>query len=89
MWDLAGRGAHPGVVSRHPPRAGLIDPDTVAVTTVHELQVRRTSAIQVTGHDVPVDLVIYYAVSFSSGTQALAYCAAHAGPHVTCASAAT
>ena len=38
--------------------AGLIGPDTVVVTTVHELQVRPAGSIPVTGHDVPVDLVI-------------------------------
>ena len=38
--------------------AGLIGPDTVVVTTVHELQVRPAASIPVTGHDVPVDLVI-------------------------------
>jgi 5-formyltetrahydrofolate cyclo-ligase len=38
--------------------AGLIGPDTLVVTTVHELQVRPAGAIPVTGHDVPVDLVI-------------------------------
>jgi len=37
--------------------AGLITPDTLVVTTVHELQVRPAGAIPVTGHDVPVDLV--------------------------------
>jgi len=38
--------------------AGLIGPDTVCVTTVHELQVRPPGAIPVTGHDVPVDLIV-------------------------------
>jgi 5-formyltetrahydrofolate cyclo-ligase len=38
--------------------AGLIGPDTMSVTTVHELQVRPAGAIPVTGHDVPVDFVI-------------------------------
>jgi 5-formyltetrahydrofolate cyclo-ligase len=38
--------------------AGLIGPDTVVVTTVHELQVRPAGSIPVTDHDVPVDLVI-------------------------------
>ena len=37
--------------------AGLIGPDTVVVTTVHELQVRPAGSIPVTGHDIPVDLV--------------------------------
>jgi 5-formyltetrahydrofolate cyclo-ligase len=38
--------------------AGLIGPDTIVVTTVHELQVRPAGALPVTDHDVPVDLVI-------------------------------
>jgi 5-formyltetrahydrofolate cyclo-ligase len=38
--------------------AGLIGQHTVLVTTVHELQVRATGMIPLTGHDVPVDLVI-------------------------------
>jgi len=38
--------------------AGLIGPRTVAVTTVHELQVRPPGAIPLTGHDVPVDFVV-------------------------------
>jgi 5-formyltetrahydrofolate cyclo-ligase len=38
--------------------AGLIGPDTVAVTTVHEIQVRQAGAIPVTGHDVPVDFIV-------------------------------
>jgi 5-formyltetrahydrofolate cyclo-ligase len=38
--------------------AGLIGPDTLVVTTVHELQVRPAGSIPVTGHDVPVDLVV-------------------------------
>ena len=38
--------------------AGLIGPDTVCVTTVHELQVRGAGTIPVTGHDVPVDLIV-------------------------------
>ncbi|HXF22849.1 MAG TPA: 5-formyltetrahydrofolate cyclo-ligase [Streptosporangiaceae bacterium] len=38
--------------------AGLIGPDTVTVTTVHELQVRPAGGIPVTGHDVPVDLIV-------------------------------
>jgi 5-formyltetrahydrofolate cyclo-ligase len=37
---------------------GLIGPDTVCVTTVHELQVRAAGTIPVTGHDVPVDLIV-------------------------------
>ena len=38
--------------------AGLIGPDTVCVTTVHELQVVAAGTIPVTDHDVPVDFVI-------------------------------
>jgi 5-formyltetrahydrofolate cyclo-ligase len=38
--------------------AGLIGPDTVCVTTVHELQVRPAGIIPLTGHDVPVDYVV-------------------------------
>src|SRR5919198_3350528 len=38
--------------------AGLIGPDTVVVTTVHELQVRPAGAIPTTPHDVPLDLVV-------------------------------
>ena len=38
--------------------AGLIGPDTVAVTTVHELQVRAAGTIPLAGHDVPVDFII-------------------------------
>jgi 5-formyltetrahydrofolate cyclo-ligase len=38
--------------------AGLIGPRTVAVTTVHELQVRAAGTIPLTGHDVPVDLIV-------------------------------
>jgi 5-formyltetrahydrofolate cyclo-ligase len=38
--------------------AGLIGPGTVVATTVHELQVRPAGEIPVTGHDVPLDLVI-------------------------------
>jgi 5-formyltetrahydrofolate cyclo-ligase len=38
--------------------AGLIGPATVAVTTVHELQVRPGGSIPLTGHDVPVDFII-------------------------------
>jgi 5-formyltetrahydrofolate cyclo-ligase len=38
--------------------AGLIGPDTVAVTTVHEIQVRPAGDIPVTGHDVPVDFIV-------------------------------
>jgi 5-formyltetrahydrofolate cyclo-ligase len=38
--------------------AGLIGPDTLVVTTVHELQVRPAGRIPAAGHDVPVDLVV-------------------------------
>jgi 5-formyltetrahydrofolate cyclo-ligase len=38
--------------------AGLIGDQTVIATTVHELQVRPAGAIPVSGHDVPLDLVI-------------------------------
>jgi 5-formyltetrahydrofolate cyclo-ligase len=38
--------------------AGLIGPQTVAVTTVHELQVRVAGTIPLTAHDVPVDFII-------------------------------
>jgi 5-formyltetrahydrofolate cyclo-ligase len=38
--------------------AGLIGPQTVCVTTVHEVQVRPARTIPLTAHDVPVDFVI-------------------------------
>ena len=38
--------------------AGLIGPDTVCVTTVHELQVRAAGDIPLTNHDVPVDFIV-------------------------------
>ena len=38
--------------------AGLIGPETVTVTTVHELQVRPSGVIPLTDHDVPVDLIV-------------------------------
>jgi 5-formyltetrahydrofolate cyclo-ligase len=38
--------------------AGLIGPDTVCVTTVHELQLRPAGEIPLTSHDVPVDLIV-------------------------------
>jgi 5-formyltetrahydrofolate cyclo-ligase len=38
--------------------AGLIGPDTVAVTTVHELQVLAAGSVPVTSHDVPLDLIV-------------------------------
>jgi 5-formyltetrahydrofolate cyclo-ligase len=38
--------------------AGLIGPETITVTTVHELQVRPAGAIAVTEHDVPLDFIV-------------------------------
>ncbi len=38
--------------------AGLIGPDTLVVTTVHELQLRPVGTIPTAAHDAPVDLVI-------------------------------
>ena len=38
--------------------AGLIGPQTVIVTTVHEIQLRPAGAIPLTSHDVPVDFVV-------------------------------
>jgi 5-formyltetrahydrofolate cyclo-ligase len=38
--------------------AGLIDPSTVVVTTVHDLQVRAAGEIPTAGHDIHVDLVV-------------------------------
>jgi 5-formyltetrahydrofolate cyclo-ligase len=38
--------------------AGLIGPQTLAVTTVHEIQLRPAGSIPVTSHDVPVDLIV-------------------------------
>ncbi|WP_214368810.1 5-formyltetrahydrofolate cyclo-ligase [Pseudonocardia sp. H11422] len=38
--------------------AGLIGPDTVVVTTVHELQVRPAGTIPTAAHDAPVDLIV-------------------------------
>jgi 5-formyltetrahydrofolate cyclo-ligase len=38
--------------------AGLIDPSTVVVTTVHDLQVRAAGEIPTTRHDIHVDLVV-------------------------------
>jgi 5-formyltetrahydrofolate cyclo-ligase len=38
--------------------AGLIGPETVCVTTVHELQVRPAGTIPLTDHDVPVDFIV-------------------------------
>ena len=38
--------------------AGLIGPDTLVVTTVHELQVRPAGEVPTAAHDAPVDLVV-------------------------------
>jgi 5-formyltetrahydrofolate cyclo-ligase len=38
--------------------AGLVGDGTLCVTTVHELQLVPAGAIPVTGHDVPVDLIV-------------------------------
>jgi 5-formyltetrahydrofolate cyclo-ligase len=38
--------------------AGLIGPQTVCVTTVHELQLRQPGVIPLTDHDVPVDFIV-------------------------------
>jgi 5-formyltetrahydrofolate cyclo-ligase len=38
--------------------AGLIGPQTVVATTVHEIQVRAPGTLPVTGHDVPLDLIV-------------------------------
>jgi 5-formyltetrahydrofolate cyclo-ligase len=38
--------------------AGLIGPETVIVTTVHEIQVRPAGEVPVTSHDVPLDLIV-------------------------------
>jgi 5-formyltetrahydrofolate cyclo-ligase len=38
--------------------AGLIGPQTVTVTTVHEIQVRPPGVIPLTDHDVPVDFIV-------------------------------
>jgi 5-formyltetrahydrofolate cyclo-ligase len=38
--------------------AGLIGPDTVCVTTVHEIQLAEAGVIPLTSHDVPVDLIV-------------------------------
>jgi 5-formyltetrahydrofolate cyclo-ligase len=38
--------------------AGLIGPETLCVTTVHELQVRPAGAIPAAGHDTVVDLIV-------------------------------
>jgi len=38
--------------------AGLIGPQTIAVTTVHEVQIRPAGVIPVTEHDVPLDFIV-------------------------------
>jgi 5-formyltetrahydrofolate cyclo-ligase len=38
--------------------AGLIGPETLCVTTVHELQVRPAGTVPTAAHDVPMDLVV-------------------------------
>jgi 5-formyltetrahydrofolate cyclo-ligase len=38
--------------------AGLVGPDTLVVTTVHELQVRDAGTVPTAEHDAPVDLVV-------------------------------
>ncbi|GEL17565.1 5-formyltetrahydrofolate cyclo-ligase [Pseudonocardia asaccharolytica] len=38
--------------------AGLIGPETLVVTTVHELQVRPAGVIPTAAHDAPVDLIV-------------------------------
>ena len=38
--------------------AGLIGPETLVVTTVHELQLRPAGVIPTAAHDAPVDLVV-------------------------------
>jgi 5-formyltetrahydrofolate cyclo-ligase len=38
--------------------AGLVGPETVVVTTVHDLQVRPSGTVPSAGHDVAVDLVV-------------------------------
>jgi 5-formyltetrahydrofolate cyclo-ligase len=38
--------------------AGLIGPDTVSITTVHEIQVRAAGEIPLTDHDVLVDFIV-------------------------------
>jgi 5-formyltetrahydrofolate cyclo-ligase len=38
--------------------AGLIGPGTIAVTTVHELQVRPAGTVPLTDHDVPLDFIV-------------------------------
>ncbi len=55
--------------------AGLIDDDTVVVTTVHELQVLDPGAIPVTDHDVPLDVIVT--------PERLIDCRGHRGPRPT------
>ncbi|HVW31015.1 MAG TPA: 5-formyltetrahydrofolate cyclo-ligase [Acidimicrobiia bacterium] len=38
--------------------AGLIGPDTIVVTTVHEVQVLPAGEIPTAGHDVPLDFIV-------------------------------
>jgi 5-formyltetrahydrofolate cyclo-ligase len=38
--------------------AGLIGPQTVTVTTLHEIQVKPAGTITLTSHDVPLDFVV-------------------------------
>jgi 5-formyltetrahydrofolate cyclo-ligase len=38
--------------------AGLVDADTIVVTTVHDLQVLRSGSIPMTDHDIHVDVVV-------------------------------
>jgi 5-formyltetrahydrofolate cyclo-ligase len=38
--------------------AGLIGPDTLVVTTVHELQVRAAGDVPTAAHDAPLDLIV-------------------------------
>lgn len=38
--------------------AGLIDDHTIVATTVHEVQVLADAGIPMTGHDVPLDLIV-------------------------------
>ena len=48
----------PAHLSEPPRKAASIGPHTMAVTTVHELQVYPAGAIPLTGHDVPLDFII-------------------------------
>ncbi|MBW3561091.1 MAG: 5-formyltetrahydrofolate cyclo-ligase [Actinobacteria bacterium] len=38
--------------------AGVIDDDTIVVTTVHEVQVLEVGEVPVTSHDVPLDVIV-------------------------------